>query len=511
MMIRFRNILPVSGLALSACASATAECPNVVYVFPDQYRNCSLGFWNDPEYASQVGWCGDPVLTPNLDRFAAQSVVLSDVVSNFPVSSPHRGMLLSGMYPERNGVVLNCMAERPESTLREDAECIGDVFSAAGYDCAYIGKLHVDFPTPNNPEAPGTYVSDRRPEWDAYTPPERRHGFNYWYSYGTYDVHKHPHYWDTEGRRHDVDEWSVKHEVDKAVAYIANRGGERDAKKPFFLMMSMNPPHSPYASTDDCDLEGYELYRDRTLSELLVRPNADTTMRKAAAARYYFANVSGIDREFGRLLRALDEAGLADNTVVVFASDHGETMCSHGIEDPKNSIYRESLNVPFIVRYPGRLTHRVDDLLLSTPDIMPTLLGLAGLGGRIPASVEGRDYSALLTGAGEQPERPRAALYMRNLNGRRDADGLVHGFFPEARGVKTARHTMELTVDRRGRLQRVLLFDDLRDPYQLHGIAPEEEPELYASLCRELAALLRANDDVWFRERYLAELLPYDE
>ena len=504
-------MLPMTGLALSACTTTASEHPNVIYVFPDQYRNSAFGFWSTPEYASQVGWCGDPVQTPHLDRFASQSVVLSGVVSNFPVSSPHRGMLLSGMYPERNGVVLNCMAERPESTLREDAECIGDVFSAAGYDCAYIGKLHVDFPTPNNPQAPGTYVSDRRPEWDAYTPPERRHGFSYWYSYGTYDVHKHPHYWDTEGRRHDIDEWSVKHEVDKAVAYIANRSGERDGKKPFFLMVSMNPPHSPYGSTDDCDLEGYELYRDRSLSELLVSPNADTTMRKADAARYYFANVSGIDREFGRLLRSLDEAGIADNTIVVFASDHGETMCSHGIEDPKNSIYRESLNVPFIVRYPGRLTHRVDDLLLSTPDIMPTLLGLAGLGGRIPASVEGRDYSPLLTGEGGQPERPRAALYLRNLNGRRDADGLVHGFFPEARGVKTARHTMELTIDRKGRLQRVLLFDDAEDPYQMHGIAPEEAPELFAMLCRELALLLRDNDDVWFRERTLSDILPYDK
>ena len=73
-------------------------------------------------------------------------------------------------------------------------------------------------------------------------------------------------------------------------------------------MLGINPPHSPYASTEDCDLEGYELYRDKSLTELLVRPNADTTMAKAAAARYYFANVSGIDREFGRLLRALDDA-----------------------------------------------------------------------------------------------------------------------------------------------------------------------------------------------------------
>ena len=242
-MMKLDRVIPFAGLALAACAPAATEHPNVIYVFPDQFRNSSLGFWSDPEYAEQVAWRGDPVHTPNLDRFAGESVVLSEAVSNCPVSSPHRGMLLSGMYPERSGVVLNCMSERPESSLREDAECIGDVFSAAGYDCAYIGKLHVDYPTKNNPQRPGTYVSDAVPEWDAYTPPERRHGFNYWYSYGTYDVHKHPHYWDTEGNRHDVDEWSPQHEVSKAIAYIENRGGERDGSKPFLLMLGINPPH----------------------------------------------------------------------------------------------------------------------------------------------------------------------------------------------------------------------------------------------------------------------------
>ena len=172
-MLKIRIAIPFAGLALTACGQSEAGRPNVIYVFPDQYRNSSLGFWSDPEFAAEVGWKGDPVATPNLDRFAREATVLTEAVSNFPVSSPLRGMLLSGMYPERNGVVLNCMSERPESSLREDAECIGDVFSAAGYDCAYIGKLHADFPTKNNPQRPGTYVSDAVPEWDAYTTLER--------------------------------------------------------------------------------------------------------------------------------------------------------------------------------------------------------------------------------------------------------------------------------------------------------------------------------------------------
>lgn len=504
------KFLPWMGLALAACGrEPEAVQPNVIYIFPDQFRNSSLGFWNEEPYASAVGWQGDPVLTPHLNRFAAESVVLTEAVSTCPVSSPHRGMLLSGKYPERNGVVLNCMAERPESSLREDAECVGDLFKEAGYHCAYIGKLHVDFPTPNNPQAPGTYVSDRRPEWDAYTPPERRHGFDFWYSYGTFDEHKNPHYWDTCGERHDPREWSVKHETDKAIEYIRNKNGERDASKPFLMMLAYNPPHSPYSSLDDCMAEDYALYAERGLDELYVRPNADTTMLKAPSMRYYLANVTGIDREFGRLMQTLEELGLKENTIVVFASDHGETMCSHGLQDPKNTIYRESLNIPFMVRYPEVLTPRIDSTLLSSTDILPTLMGLAGLSEQIPAAVEGRDLSPALRGE-EGAFRPASALYMRNLNGIRDAEGLVRGFFGEARGIKTARYTFELDVDRSGNMTQMLLFDDWEDPYQLIPLDAATHPELVNELCAELGRKLREANDVWYRERVLEEWVKYE-
>ena len=112
-----------------------------------------------------------------------------------------------------------------------------------------------------------------------------------------------------------------------AISYLKNEFGRRDESKPFFLMISMNPPHHPYNSFNDCMEEDYRHYKDRTLSELLVRHNVDTTMEKSSSAAYYFAQITGVDREFGRLLGALDELGLSKNTMVVFSSDHGETMC----------------------------------------------------------------------------------------------------------------------------------------------------------------------------------------
>ncbi len=499
-------ILPLTTLALLGCEQAKDQRPNIIYVYPDQFRNQAMAFWNEPDYAEHIGWKADPVKTPRLDGFADESIVFSRAMSNCPLSSPYRGIFLTGMYPERNGITLNCMAERPQSSLREDATCISDVLDAAGYSCGYIGKLHADHPTPNDPANPGHYVSDRRPEWDAYTPVERRHGFTYWYSYGTFDEHKNPHYWDTEGVRHDPKVWSVGHETDKAIEFLRNRNGERKKDAPFFLTIAYNPPHSPYESLDDCMEEDFAIYKDMDYSELYVRENADTTLTKADAARYYFANVTGVDREFGRLLDELKELGLDRNTIVIFTSDHGETMCSQGTYDPKNSIYTESFNVPFIIRYPERIRPRVDSTLFSTIDIMPTLLSLAGLNDMIPSSAEGRDLSPVILENGKECDTPDAALYIRNVNGPYNEKGLVEGFFPAARGIKTDRYTFEIAIKKDGTLSRVLIFDDINDPYQLNPLDYKKEPETFAMLLNKLDAKLEEANDIWHRENRLDNL-----
>ena len=271
-------ILPLGGLALTSCNGVQErQQPNILYVFPDQFRNCAMSFWDEPEYDGVQGWRSDPAVTPFLNAFAKESLVLSRAMSTCPLSSPYRGMFLTGMYPERSGIMSNCMAERPGNTLRTDAECISDVLSANGYSCGYIGKLHAEVPMRNDPDNPGHFVSSRRPEWDAYTPAERRHGFDYWYSYGTFDEHKNPHYWDTQGRKHEPGEFSVSHEVDKAIEYLRNDKAQRAADKPFFLCVAFNPPHSPYSGPDDCLEQDYALYDGKHLKDLYLRDNADTT------------------------------------------------------------------------------------------------------------------------------------------------------------------------------------------------------------------------------------------
>lgn len=232
-------------------------------------------------------------------------------------------------------------------------------------------------------------------------------------------------------------------------------------------------------------------------------------MKKARCVPYYFASVTGVDREFGRILAELKRQGLDKNTIVVFSSDHGETMCSQGVNEPKNLPYSESLNVPFLIRYPGYITPRIDSLLLSTPDIMPTLLGLCGL--EIPSTVQGTDYTGLFTGQTPQMMRPDGVLYIKNTDGAKGVDGKVTAYFPLSRGIKTERYTLAFTLDRVSRkLKDVLLYDDKNDPYQLCPLKIEDVQKAFDMLCSQMARLLKRADDPWYRERILSDYIPYE-
>ena len=139
-------LVPTSMMSVSCAAAKTnapkAQMPNVIYIFPDQLRNYSLGFWNQGDNVSHLqGAISDPVNTPAIDSLASNSVVFSHAISNHPLSSPYRGMLLTGMYPYQNGITTNCKRGRSEQLISE-ATCLTDVYSEAGYDVAYFGKCH---------------------------------------------------------------------------------------------------------------------------------------------------------------------------------------------------------------------------------------------------------------------------------------------------------------------------------------------------------------------------------
>ncbi len=442
--------------------------PNVVFVFADQWRSQAVGFMGE-----------DQVITPNIDEFARRSRVYEHGLSCTPLCSPHRAALLTGRYPITTGVFTNCKIGS-DIALSPDEIGIGDVLKEQGYQTGYIGKWHLDVPEQNYEENPTSGAKD----WDAYTPPgPKRQGFDYWYSYGTFDQHLQPHYWEDSPEQIQVNKWSVEHETDKAIEYIKK---SKD-KGPFTLFMSWNPPHSPYDLVPD---KYKEIYKDK---DITLRPNVtdgpfgahtgedmggdrDSLIEKT---KDYFAAITGLDENFGRLLEFLKQEDLDDNTIVVLSADHGDLMGSHGMM-AKHVWFEESVGIPFIIRWPDKIKPGTDrTTLVNSVDVMPTLLGLMGI--ESPTTVEGTDLSGAVIG--KDIKVPEVAF----LAGYPGRDIFLEAYkninqLPTTKGwraARTIRYTYVIHAGYWPEDKDVVryLYDNQEDPYQLKPLVISEPSE----------------------------------
>lgn len=460
--------------------------PNVLIVFPDEMRAHALGFMKQ-----------DPSHTPHLNQFSKQSVVLTQAVSNFPLCTPFRGMLMTGQYPYRNGIQGNSHTGVPGQfggkdfgiELKKETRTWSDILKEEGYSLGYIGKWHLD-----TPEAPFISSSNNPMEgryWNDWTPPDRRHGFDFWYAYGTYDEHMKPMYWANNTPRNEpifVDQWSPEHEADIAIEFLRNENGAyRDKDNPFTLVISMNPPHSPY---DQVPEKYLEKFKNETSKSLNVRPNVqwDKEYQEGYGPEYfkeYMAMVHGVDDQFGRIVDELERLELAQDTIVLFFSDHGCCLGSNG-HPTKNVHYDEAMRIPMLFRWPGKLNPKHDPILFSAPDIYPTLFGLLGLSDLIPDTVEGQNFAATLYGE-ETDTRPTSQFYTFMPYGAQS-----YG----RRGVRTDRYT--LMIDRRiGKPLKFVLHDNLKDPYQQENIAKENQLLIDELISNELMPWLEHSGDPW--------------
>lgn len=446
--------------------------PNLVFVFPDEFRPYSIGCRGR-----------EKVKTPNLDRFAAESTVFTNVASNYPVCSPYRAVLFTGKYPYKNGVTGNCNSAQPSITLPEDSQCLSDRLAALGYSTGYIGKWHLQAPRPGDERYGEGPRGDGR-IWDTYTPPGKgRHGFDFWYSYGCCDNHNDPHYWTGNlpiDRPIRPREWSAKHETDVAIDYLTNASGVRDPEAPFALFVAYNPPHMPFNQVPDIYKNAYADFRP---ADLLTWQNLAEEGRNKAEPHVtdYFAMITGVDDQFGRILRTIDAEPWRDNTIVVFTSDHGEMMGSHGLMH-KNVWQNESFLVPFIVRYPDTIrSGATDDAVFSTIDLYPSLLGLMGLGASIPAGLDGKDISRRMVDGTSADAG--VSLYIQ-VNQSDSTSGL--------RGFKDNRYTFVLNKTRDG--IDFILIDNSVDPDQLVNVYGQD-PDLDRAMKKRLRSLLESAED----------------
>ncbi|MBD3181161.1 sulfatase-like hydrolase/transferase, partial [Candidatus Poribacteria bacterium] len=373
------------------------------------------------------------------DQFAEESVVFKNAVSNYPASNPYMAMLFTGMYPHSNGVIAQDDSDTAEYNicLRENNNCFPDILNNAGYNQKYIGK----------------YQPDIKPE---------------------------------EQESISVDEWPVTRDANLAVNYIRNEKGKyRDENKPFSLFVNFNPFQK---SPKQIPSKYLDAYKDKSIEDLLDRPNVKLKDAESKAEKYvrnYFASVTGMDENFGRILKAVEEEKLQYNTIVVFTSDHGEMMGSHGLMQ-SGVWYEESILIPFIISWPEVIDPGEENALLSIPDIMPTLLNLMELGDFIPEETEGIDYSEIFFG--DTVKKPGSVLYFT-----------IPSDWPEGgrRGVRAVRYTF--VIERhKGEKEKYILHDNERDPYQNHNIA-KKNPEIMRELNEDLNEWLEKTKDPWLK------------
>ena len=432
---------------LQPAQRAPAKKPNIVFVFGDQWRAQATGYSGDPNLKGK---------TPNLDKLAAESVNLTNAVSTCPVCTPYRASLLTGQYALTHGLFLN------DAPLRNEAVTIAEVCKDAGYDTAYVGKWHINAGGRKN-----------------YIPKDRRQGFDYWkvlecthnYNNSLYYAGNDP----TKRKWQGYDAIAQTRDVQEYIKAHAEN------EKPFLMMLSWGPPHNPYGTAP-------EKYRKMFKANyIMLRPNVPPENAKAAKKDLagYYAHIVALDDCMGNIVDTIDHAGIKDNTIVVFTSDHGDMLGSHGYQR-KQKPWDESVRVPFLIRYPAKLGEKGKtlDMPFETPDIMPTLLSLCDL--IIPNGVEGVDYSRYLAGKLNAPDNATLiecaspfGEWLRKNGGK------------EYRGIRTKRYTYVRDLN-----GPWLLYDNQNDPYQQNNLVNSHHTaSLQEILDTKLMAKLKIHGD----------------
>ncbi|MCA9113548.1 MAG: sulfatase-like hydrolase/transferase [Planctomycetaceae bacterium] len=445
--------------AAAAAPSAETKPPNILVLVSDDQRPDTLGVFGN-----------SLIRTPHLDALAARGTRFTRATCSNPICTPSRAEIMTGASGFRNGVGYFGGKIRPEMALW------ADTFRQAGYETCYVGKWHND----GTPQTRG-YVRTRGlyrggggkwavPSFDWNGRPVT--GYRGWIFY------------DEEGKPQPKYGTGLTAGISQHFADDASAVIEEAGDRPFFLHVNFTAPHDPLLMP-----YGYEaMYNpdempvpENFLAEhpfdhgnfdgrderLFEWPRTPKMVRDELAV--YYAVISHLDAQIGRVLAALEKSGQQDNTIVIFTSDHGLAVGSHGLRG-KQSMYEHTIGVPLILAGPGIPRNEHRDAQCYLRDLFPTTCDLAGL--EIPDSVEGRSLRPVLDGSREE-------IYEA-----------VFGMFRNSqRMIRTAGWKL-IDYPQAGRRQ---LFDLQHDPLEKNDLS--RDPQHMAKQ-QELLARLRT----WQRE-----------
>jgi len=384
--------------------------PNILWYCTDQQRFDTIGALGNPH-----------VQTPRLDRFVEEGVALTHAFCQSPICTPSRSSFLTGQYPARLRSTRNGNAHFDHAP-----PLISQLLAEVGYRCGNVGKFHLQ-------------SSGQRTE-----PRMKDDGYSFWrFSHAPRDDWKEGHDYADWVRANggDLDALRARPEgvptelhqttwaTEASIEFL--REQETTPDQPWMLTINPYDPHPPFVPPksysdrfDPEDMPGPifepgDLEEERRLLELGIdfqgEPDTpDAHGAKAAQARYY-AMIAQIDDQFSRLLEYLDQCGQAENTIVVFTSDHGETLGDHGLMAKGCRFYEGLVRVPLLIRWPGTAQPGLlSDALVELLDINATLLEAAGVD--LPDHHQGQSLVPLLRGEADAHRESVRCEYFDSLD-----------------------------------------------------------------------------------------------
>ena len=439
--------------------------PNVLFIISDDLNN-NVGCYGDTQVA-----------TPNIDRIAKRGTRFEHAYCQYPLCGPSRNSMLTGLYPNSTGIHQNSQIFRQSIPSHHS---MPQAFRLDGYFAARVGKLyHYNVPKSvgtNGHDDPGSWELELNPagcdrlleEPDIFSLKKNSFGGTLsWYASPRGD-HLH-----TDGMLAEDATWIL----------------ERCAKKkerPFFLALGFYRPHTPYVAPkpyfDEYGLDSMPIVQGveedvKDLPEAALKSHkkehellTDDLRRKAIQA--YFASITFMDAQVGRVLDSLESLGLSDNTIVVFTSDHGYHLGEHGLWQ-KMSLFEESARVPLIVAAPGMSGGQVAKSPVGLIDLYPTLTEICDV--QDPDNLQGQSLVPFLQDPSTKGRGWTISQVMRDRNNK--------PFFGYSIRTPRFRYT-EWKKGEKGRE----LYDHNADPKEQTNIADDTE---FASTVSELSRLLR--------------------
>jgi len=332
---------------------------NILIFLTDDHGQWSLGCYGNAE-----------IRTPNLDHLAAGGIRMANAFTPSPVCSPARASLITGRIPSQHGIHDYLASTDEEIGTRHwlaDEQTLAQILSDHGYQVGLSGKWHL-----GNAETPQA-------------------GFDFWFSQGRdYPVlHGGPHRYSFNGEQFVWTGRKTRIITDYAIRFLR----ERDEERPFCLFVNHTATHSPWkdhperlvSTYRDCTFEGILGDAMYPFGKQNLESTEPTRANPREALAQYYAAVTQIDEDVGRLLDELEAQGILEDTLIVYVSDHGLNCGQHGIWGKGNgtlplNMVEESIRIPLILRHPGFFNPQIRAEFVDHTDLFQTLLDFAGAG-----------------------------------------------------------------------------------------------------------------------------------